>query len=651
MGDDACRGQDMICAKSENFVEGGGFEMYADASNPDELLNAKQCHLVLDRHRLCSPHLQCRLGDYYQTTRKIGEGSYGNVYEAVVRPVNAATGKPARGGENVAGTADSKKTRLVAVKAFMLGKVSDQDRDRSLRDLTVRRASFEVERKMLSLIEHPHIVRMYECFEEKNALYVVLELCRGGELYERIAAKAREAGGGGLAENTARSLFRQMLCATSYLHARKIVHRDIKTENFLLLGEKDSPEAEVIKLCDFGTAVHLSPQKPRSMERIGTLSYTAPEIYANRGADVAADAWSLGVVLYVILVGASPFRTSEGDTKEETMRRIQRGQFEQRRSAWQALSEEARDLVQKFLIIEEPKRLSSGEALRHDWVTQGTSDSMCHITQYNTPGAKIAAAAQPMLNALVRFTQLDALQQLVLVVCAQVTSEVDVLREASPVPWYEAFWALDTNEDGCLDFAELTQGLKLLLGAENYLTDGQMESLVRTLDLDDSGSIEWVEWVAVALLALGGLTEDLEPLSTAFRLLDRPSCDGTIGAADLLAVVSSDGSDSCLSTSGREQVIRILQRWAPLTKHSQSRSSSSSTSPPSLALPDVRRVLECVLWDRTEETLPQPRVRSRPLSGTNGVRLWERCVDGSQRPKASGRPQGETYEIEVVPEK
>merc|ERR1719424_1438085 len=203
---------------------------------------------------------------------------------------------------------------------------------------------------------------MFECFEEKTGLYIVLELCRGGELYERIAAKARAGAGGGLEESTSRHIFNQMLLAASYLHANRVVHRDLKSENFLLLGEPGSPQADVIKLCDFGTAAQLSDQKPRSMERIGTLSYSSRDLYANRGASVAADNWSLGVVLYVLLVGASPFRTSGNETREETMKRIQQGDFETRRPAWQGLTPLAMDLVRKLLVVEETARLTSRKA-------------------------------------------------------------------------------------------------------------------------------------------------------------------------------------------------------------------------------------------------------------------------------------------------
>ncbi|CAE8605152.1 unnamed protein product, partial [Polarella glacialis] len=95
------------------------------------------------------------------------------------------------------------------------------------------------ERFILARMEHPHIVKMYECFEERGSLWIALELCRGGELYEYISAKAqqRKHSGGALDEIEAKLYFRQMLHAVGFLHASRIVHRDLKSENFLLLGD------------------------------------------------------------------------------------------------------------------------------------------------------------------------------------------------------------------------------------------------------------------------------------------------------------------------------------------------------------------------------------------------------------------------------
>jgi len=215
------------------------------------------------------------------------------------------------------------------------------------------------------------------------------------------------------------------------------------------------------------------------------------------------------------------------------------------------------------------------------------------------------------------------MEQLVLTICAQMMSEADVLNSQSPVPWYDLFFALDKDEDGRLSFGELFEGLKALVGAWPALDERQLDGLVRALDLDCSGYIEWVEWTAVSLLSMKGYA-DPEPLTTVFRLLDRPSGDGIVGAADLLAVISNDTRGACVPQStGREEVLRIINRWLPRGGHDKKREGRGHAkggggvvSPPSLRLSDLRRVLDNVDRDGNEARLtPRSLALQRGLCG------------------------------------
>jgi len=571
---------DSKCSPLEASFSGDPLaESEASTSDPDDSSDSVG-HLVLARHRVFSPHLHSKFHDHYRIERLLGEGSYGNVYEAVARTMYGVLEEDTPPPE-----------RRVAVKCFMVGHKEAQhgeDWEMTVREIASRRFSFERERSIMARAEHPHLVKMYECFEDRDYLWIVMELCRGGEIYERIAEKVRAGALGGLDESISRDYFRQMLSALSYLHGISVVHRDVKTENFLLLGEPGLLHSSVIKLCDFGTAVQLTAQQPRAMERIGTLSYTAPEVYARLGACVLADSWSLGVVLYVLLVGASPFRDTGDEPREETVRRIQAGEYDQARPAWLSLSPGAQDLVSRLLVVEERGRLRSVQALQHPWLFDGgvqrqntLSDqpSMLSTVHYGSRGSYQAkdgvlvhaACASALIHFFKRFACLDALQQLMLILCAQLTSEADLQELQAPVPWYDLFMALDVNEDGRLDFTEFVEGLKRFLSSSTTsVSDAQLETLVRALDLDCSGSVDWVEWVAVSLLSVGGAERGSdsmglwpEPLRTAFRLLDRPSGDGTIGAVDLMAVINSGATGTSLSTvDGREAALRIISSWS-----------------------------------------------------------------------------------------
>jgi len=436
-----------------------------------------------------------------------------------------------------------------------------------------------------------------------------MELCRGGEIYECINEQKVRAGAlGGLDENLGRDYFRQMLSALSYLHGISVVHRDVNTNNCLLLGEHGLPHGHLIKLCDFGTAVQLTAQQPRAMEQVGALLYTAPEVYAKLGACVLADSWSLGVVLYVLLVGASPFRDTGEEPHEETVRRIQAGEYDQTRPAWLSLSPVAQDLVHRLLVVEEQARLRSGQAFQHTWMFGGIQQQSVFSDQPSMLGSRgcceakegacvYTASALVLLQLFNRFACLDALQKLVLILCAQLISEADLLELQTPVPWYDLFMALDVNKDGRLDFSEFVQGLMFFLSCSTTsVSDAQIEALVQALDLDCSGSVDWVEWVAVSLLSVegrgrGSNSVELwpEPMHTAFRLLDRPSGDGSIGAVDLMAVINSGATGASFSeVDARETALRMISAWSgPHGKVKAGRLSA-----PSLTLLDLQRAIK-----------------------------------------------------------
>ncbi|CAK9111091.1 Death-associated protein kinase 2 (DAP kinase 2) (DAP-kinase-related protein 1) (DRP-1), partial [Durusdinium trenchii] len=317
---------------------------------------------ALARRRVFASHLKTSFGSHHRIVRQVGEGTYGHVFEAETC-ITGSSSMPSR-------------PRRVAVKCFKL--LEAGGRDASGMGQTAMRESFEKERAILARLEHPHIVKMYECFEERQSLWVVLELCKGGELYEYVAALAqnRRTEGGALEEPQAKHYFRQMIHAVSFLHKVRIVQRDIKTENFLLMGDVGTPEGSIIKLCDFGTAVQLSPQMPRAMGRIGTLSYTAPEIYARLGADLCADLWSLGVVLYVLLVGASPFRITGNESRAETSKRILAGSYDTSRCGWIKCSDQAKDLIGKLLTVEESRRIAVRDTLLQPWMLPASTVSV-----------------------------------------------------------------------------------------------------------------------------------------------------------------------------------------------------------------------------------------------------------------------------------
>lgn len=517
---------------------------------------------ALERSQLLTAHRGLRFADYYEMGNKAGEGSFGDVYQAWAKPwpsLSSSSACPSSPPGDLAGGSYGRSwmKRHVAVKIFQQACPTEIVTPRMRQDGAKKRASFDAERSMLATLEHPHIVRMYECFEESNTYYIVLELCSGGELYTRLVDNVKETGSGGFGEPLCRVFFKQMLFGLAYLHARRVVHRDIKTENFLLVGEAGSPEQDVVKLCDFGTSVLLTDRQPRSMQNVGTLSYTAPEVYANKGADVAADAWSLGVVLYILLTGANPFRWLGKGSRDDVVERIRTGNFDTRRKVWQQVASTGQDIVRLFLVVDEKQRLTCAQALQHCWVL-GTGDNGGGLVSLDgahcssrldgvphgpveigaTPDARVEPAfvaghlaehVSAVATLLLRSPRLAVAQSVALSACALAASEADL---GPVVPWRELFLILDADQDGRLSFNELACGLRRLSQPQKIdVPDGKLEASIQAFDLDQNGFIEWTEWLAVALLGSPEAFRRPEPAGTAFRLLDRPLHQRKRGAA------------------------------------------------------------------------------------------------------------------------
>mmetsp|Transcript_4234 Transcript_4234/g.11972 ORF Transcript_4234/g.11972 Transcript_4234/m.11972 type:complete len:594 (-) Transcript_4234:151-1932(-) len=485
------------------------------------------------RHRtVFAPHSECgrRFDDYYEIEEKIGSGCYADVHAATLKN---STGAP-RNATDV---------QRVAVKVFAADRSSKASKLRCNRRLL--QVSFQSEVGILARLQHPHIVRLVECFDGSSA-HTVLELCEGGELYSHIVSQNELRGSGGLDESLGRHFFAQMLRGVGYLHTQRIVHRDIKTENFLLLGD-GLLQHMTLKLCDFGTAVVLSDRAPRALGRVGTLSYTAPEVYAERGATIAADAWSLGVVLYVMLVAGGPFRGSKRDSDREVLQRIESGSFDQRHPAWSALSKDARDLVCCLVIVEESDRFTCQMAASHKWTLKGGRSQLV----YRSSGV-LASHALTVLSALRRFVMLDRLQQLVLVAYVQTIPEAELLNIGVLEPWYEVFFELDSDGDGRLNAGEFVHGFRKLCGS---VSSEEAVAMWHALDVDGSFSIEWSEWLSSVFVLMGDLILHDEHITAMMRSLGKT--DGLVTAVELTSLLP-DTKDFLVST---HNLLPLISRW------------------------------------------------------------------------------------------
>uniref|UniRef100_A0A8C3XWR5 Death-associated protein kinase 2 n=2 Tax=Chelydra serpentina TaxID=8475 RepID=A0A8C3XWR5_CHESE len=221
----------------------------------------------------------------------------------------------------------------------------------------VRREEIEREVNILQQIQHANIIKLHDVYENRTDVVLILELVSGGELFDFLAQKES------LSEEEATRFIKEILDGVNYLHAKKIAHFDLKPENIMLL-DKNIPIPH-IKVIDFGLA-HKIEDGVEFKNIFGTPEFVAPEIVNYEPLGLAADMWSIGVITYILLSGASPFL---GETKQETLANITAVNYEFDEEFFSHTSDLAKDFIRKLLVKDTRKRLTIQDALTHPWIT------------------------------------------------------------------------------------------------------------------------------------------------------------------------------------------------------------------------------------------------------------------------------------------
>jgi len=425
-----------------------------------------------------------RIHDSYDVDKKkLGEGSYGTVSICT----NKAT----------------KQKR--AVKALSKTQMKNIEK-------------FKEEIRIMQLMDHPNIIKLYEAFEDKVKVYLVMELCSGGELFDRIIEL------GHFTEVQAAIVMQQMFRAVYYMHQRKLCHRDLKPENFLF-ATKEKIEKTHLKIIDFGLAYEFKQDVPMTT-KAGTPFYVAPQVLEGK-YDQAADLWSCGVIMYVLLCGYPPFW---GDTDKKVLQKVSKGSFSFNPADWKNVSEDAKGLIRNLLKFSPKERITAEQALNAEWVKD------------HAPRAGDVSIGSGLVDNLRGFRSQNKLKKAALhVIAGQMTdAQIKDLRET--------FIAMDVNGDGLLTAKELEEGMQKA-GMEKL--PAELEQILKDVDSNGSGHIDYTEFLAATLDRKKYIAEDV--CWAAFRVFDKDG-SGSI-SRDELAQVLSDGEVKAVAQTDLNELL------------------------------------------------------------------------------------------------
>ncbi|NXC08787.1 KS6A2 kinase, partial [Orthonyx spaldingii] len=251
-------------------------------------------------------------------------------------------------------------------------------------DKSKRDPSEEIE-ILLRYGQHPNIITLKDVYDDGKFVYLVMELMRGGELLDRILRQKC------FSEREASAVLCTITRTVDYLHSQGVVHRDLKPSNILYMDESGNPDS--IRICDFGFAKQLRAENGLLMTPCYTANFVAPEVLKRQGYDAACDIWSLGILLYTMLAGFTPFANGPDDTPEEILARIGSGKYALTGGNWDSVSDNAKDIVSKMLHVDPHQRLTAVQVLRHPWIVNREYLSQNQLSRQDVHLVKGAMAA------------------------------------------------------------------------------------------------------------------------------------------------------------------------------------------------------------------------------------------------------------------
>ncbi|POM68572.1 CAMK/CDPK protein Kinase [Phytophthora palmivora] len=377
------------------------------------------------------------INEYFDFSQTIGTGHFGCVKHAVSK----------------------KSGKEWAVKVVALSNEVDRD---ALRN----------EINILKRLHHPQIVRVIGSYEDKEHMYMIMQLCKGKELYEHLYQEHRK-----FSENDVRKIIRSLLRALAFLHSNFITHRDLKLEN-LLLENAENPGS--LRLCDFGLSTRF--KRGEKLEKpLGTIDYVAPEVL-DGDYNEKCDLWSVGVICFELLTGVSPFHAA---TIDETMGNIYDGVLIFENDVWSKFSPSSILFIKSLVKENVDQRLSAEQALDHKWLNEGDMASAD-----GAGAARLQSDKRMLLTNMLSFSQCRKMKQTALLSVALGISEDHIQQEMAA----EVFHSMDRTKKGSLSRDEFCSAL-----VECGVSNDDAVELFKRINQSKSGHINFLEFMAAVM--------------------------------------------------------------------------------------------------------------------------------------------------------
>jgi len=419
-----------------------------------------------------------------------------------------------------------------AVKCLDLGLVETEEGLQQLRE----------EIFIMCQLDHPNIVRLEEVYESHSEIYLVQELCVGGELFDRLDEQPDYH----YTEAECARLVKQMLCAVRYLHSKGIIHRDMKLENFLF--SSTAPDSE-LKMIDFGLSKHFTFGEVQT-QAVGTPYTVAPEVI--RGSyDERCDIWAVGVISFLLLSGDPPFGGCGGPEPLLQVRsNILKGSYRfEPLEIWGRVSTQAKEFIMSLLVIEPSKRPTARQAQKHKWLKEWASRGARAEDKMLSPD---------VVKALVNFKEFSDMRKLLCEVLS-FTLLPDQIKDLR-----KEFEKMDTDGSGEISLRALKEVLlsNAHAGSLGALTEEEVEDIFNAMRVRKSETrIHWHEFIAAGLsqcqvdernlrLAFDRLDSDHKGYITFENVMDLFGNDA-FQSEDAMRKMWGDSMQACNSSHAR----------------------------------------------------------------------------------------------------